>query len=53
MTVIDSGQQKRLLKEKIRGSERKTERAISRVDLLSTAAYFGHVGQEPEIDPEG
>lgn len=53
VTVIDSGQQKRWLEEKIRGSVRKTERTISRVDLLSTAAYFGHVGQEPEMDPEG
>jgi hypothetical protein len=41
MTVIDSGQQKRLLKEKIRGSVRKTERTIFRVDLLSTAAQAG------------
>jgi len=56
---MDSGQQKRLLKEKIRGSVRKTER----IRFTSTAtqagrdfamgAYFGHAGQEQEMDPEG
>jgi hypothetical protein len=61
--VIDSGQQNRLLKGKIRGSVRKTEETIFRVGLYSTAAQagkdfvmrasFGRAGQEPEIDPEG
>jgi hypothetical protein len=63
MTVMDGGEQKRLLKEKIRGSVRKTERTILRVDLLSAAAqagrdfvmgaYFGDAGQEPEMNLEG
>jgi hypothetical protein len=59
----DGGEQKRLLKEEIRGSVRKTERTILRVDLLSAAAqagrdfvmgaYFGDAGQEPEMNLEG
>jgi hypothetical protein len=60
---MDSRQQERLLKEKIRGSGRKTDGTIFRVDLpLSAAksgndavmgAHFGRADQRPEIDPEG
>jgi hypothetical protein len=53
MTVVDSGQQKRLLKEKTRGSVKKTERTISRVDLLRLQPISATLAKNQKWIPKG